>query len=69
MDAKSFAMNWEGHDAWFHDTTPFREFYEGIPPPLTKPKPACATLRAKHAGNPYEQTAIPGKNCREEAKG
>lgn len=57
------AMNWEGHDAWFHDTTPFRAFYDGIPGPKVKPRPACDEVTARHEANRYEQTAIPGVNC------
>jgi hypothetical protein len=61
--APAYAMNWEGHDAWFHDTAPFRAFYDGIPGPLVKPKPSCAQVRERHLANPYEQTALPGRNC------
>lgn len=61
------AMNWEGHDAWFHDTTPFQEFYDGIPGPKVKPLPVCDDVTARHKANVYEQTALPGVNCVETA--
>jgi hypothetical protein len=61
-------MNWEGHDAWFHDTTPFRDFYDGIPGPKVKPLPTCEAVTARHESNRYEQTAIPGVNCVEAAE-
>jgi hypothetical protein len=64
LDAKAWAMNWEGHNEWFHDTTPFRAFMEGVPPPLLKPQPSCAELAKIHARNSYEQTPLPGRNCR-----
>lgn len=56
-------MNWEGHDAWFHDTAPFRAFYDGIPGPIVKPLPSCELVSERHTVNRYEQTAIPGVNC------
>ncbi len=56
-------MNWEGHDAWFHDNTMFGAFIEGVPPPIVKPLPTCAILRKRHLENVYEQTALPGRNC------
>lgn len=65
---KAFAINWEGHDAWFYDTAPFRDFYDHVPPPKLKPLPACAARREAHARNRYEQTAIPGVNCIEPSK-
>lgn len=61
----AMAMNWEGHDEWFHDATPFQAFTEGVPPPLSKPMPLCGELAVRHAANSYEQTPLPGKNCRE----
>ena len=59
----SFAMNWEGHDEWFHDNTLFEKFIEGVPPPLLKPLPQCLDLMKRHEENVYEQTPLPGKNC------
>ncbi len=56
-------MNWEGHDDWFHDTAPFRAFYDGIPGPIVKPMPTCEQRRRQHDANRYEQTPIPGVNC------
>jgi hypothetical protein len=60
------AMNWEGHDEWFHDNSLFLEFMEGIPPPLLKPKPVCSAIRQRHIENVYEQTALPSLNCVED---
>ena len=65
FSSRAEAVNWEGKESWFHDTLPFEAFYEGIPGPLVKPMPSCDDRRQKHALNPYEQTAIPGKNCHE----
>jgi hypothetical protein len=56
-------MNWEGHDEWFHDTTLFEKFIEGVPPALVKPMPQCAVVQLRHQLNVYEQTPLPGKNC------
>lgn len=60
---KACAINWEGHDSWFYDTAPFRDFYDHVPSPKVKPLPACDARRALHEQNRYEQTAIPGVNC------
>lgn len=57
------ALNWEGHDKFFHEAQPIEEITEGVPPPLTKPLPDCAELRRKHEANSYEQVALPGMNC------
>jgi len=59
------ALNWEGHDKFFHEAQPIEELTEGVPPPLTKPQPSCAELRQKHEANSYEQVALPGMNCTE----
>lgn len=59
-------MNWEGHDEWFHDTSRFSEFLEGVPPAIVKPRPKCAELAEKHKANSYEQVPLPGENCIEE---
>jgi hypothetical protein len=61
-------MNWEGHDAWFHDTTLFGEFIEGVPPAIVKPLPTCEFVKQRHTENVYEQTPLPGKNCVEVIK-
>jgi hypothetical protein len=61
--ASSGAVNWEGHDEWFHDNTLFDAFMEGVPSAIKKPKPSCAFMRERHAANTYEQTPLPGKNC------
>ena len=63
----ALALNWEGHDDWFHDTAPFREFYDGIPAPKTKPMPACSARQAAYDKNRYEQIPLPGVNCRPDA--
>jgi hypothetical protein len=62
-----FAMNWEGHDEWFHDNSLFQKFMEGVPPPILKPTPLCSVLKKQHAENVYEQTPLPGLNCVEDA--
>jgi hypothetical protein len=59
------AINWAGHDAWFHDTAPFQHFIEGVPPPLTRPLPSCEELRKRRKTNIYEQLPLPGQNCKE----
>jgi hypothetical protein len=59
------ALNWEGHDGFFHEALPIEEVTEGVPPPITKPLPSCAELRRKHQANSYEQVALPGMNCAE----
>lgn len=60
----AFAINWEGHDEWFHDTTPFRAFYDGIPAPKVKPLPDCTARQAQYEKNRYEQIPLPGRNCK-----
>jgi hypothetical protein len=60
---KAAAVNWEGHDSWFYDTAPFRDFYDHVPAPKVKPKPSCESRRAAHERNRYEQSPIPGVNC------
>jgi hypothetical protein len=62
-------MNWEGHSDWFHDTTLFQDFIEGVPPPIVKPMPGCKVLTQRHAANVYEQTPLPGLNCVAEKPG
>jgi hypothetical protein len=57
------AINWEGHQDWFHDSTPFEAFTEGVPPPIAKPKPTCAERARIRAVNVYEQVPVPGVNC------
>jgi hypothetical protein len=59
------ALNWEGHDRFFHEAQPIEEITEGVPPPIVKPLPPCAELRGKHETNSYEQVALPGLNCTE----
>jgi hypothetical protein len=59
------ALNWEGHDRFFHEAQPIDEMTEGVPPPRLKPLPLCAEIRLKHAANSYEQVALPGINCSE----
>jgi hypothetical protein len=59
------AINWEGHDAWFHDNTLFQEFIEGVPPPITKPLPTCDELRKRQQQNSYEQVPLSGRNCKD----
>ncbi len=58
------AVNWEGHQDWFHDAAPFSAFTEGVPPPLVTKTPTCAERAAQHAANTYEQVPVPGVNCR-----
>jgi hypothetical protein len=59
----SFAMNWEGHDEWPDMPVIVDKLKKGIAPPIKAQLPSCAERRAKHAVNPYEQTAIVGENC------
>jgi hypothetical protein len=61
--APVLAMNWEGHEEWFHDNSLFQKFMEGVPPPIIKPIPLCRDVKKRHAENVYEQTPLPGKNC------
>jgi hypothetical protein len=67
QDQPSLAMNWEGHDEWPDMPKMFEILREGVAPPLKQKLPRCAERRAKHAHNPYEQTAIAGENCIERA--
>jgi hypothetical protein len=60
-----FALNWEGHDRFFHEAQPIEELTEGVPSPRTKPLPDCTEMRRKHQANSYEQVALPGMNCAE----
>jgi hypothetical protein len=62
------AVNWEGHENFFHEAEPLPQLTEGVPPPKVKPKPLCADRRKHATQNPYEQEAIPGVNCVEGAK-
>lgn len=61
----ALALNWEGHDNFFHEAQPLEELTEGVPSPKVKPLPICTDLRQKHAVNSYEQVALPGINCTE----
>jgi hypothetical protein len=62
--APALALNWEGHDEWFHDMALIDAFTRDLPPPIAKPMPSCASRQAMARGNPYEQIPVPGLNCR-----
>jgi hypothetical protein len=62
--APALALNWEGHDEWFHDMALIEAFTQDLPPPIAKPMPSCASREALARGNPYEQIPVPGLNCR-----
>jgi hypothetical protein len=57
------ALNWEGHEDFFHEKIPIPELVEGIERPAPKPLPTCDLRKAKTQANPYEQQPLPGKNC------
>lgn len=58
------AMNWEGHDGWPYEPDLFQPHIEATQRPAMSPPPTCAEREAMNAGNPYEQIAIAGKNCK-----
>jgi hypothetical protein len=64
---KSWSINWEGHDDWFHDASPFEAFTKDVPPPIQKPWPTCAEREKERQNNIYNQVPIPGVNCHEKA--
>jgi hypothetical protein len=66
---KAQALNWEGHDDWFLDASPFEAFTNQMPAPLIKPMPMCSERRKLRDKNLYEQEAIPGQNCIEKSRG
>jgi hypothetical protein len=60
-DAK--AVNWEGHENFFHEAVPITELTEGVAAPLLKPMPTCEAMAERHKANTYEQVPIEGENC------
>jgi hypothetical protein len=59
----AWAVNWEGHDDWFLNDAPFKEFTDTMPAPMKKVLPPCADMQAAHDANSYEQVPIAGVNC------
>lgn len=59
----AYAVNWEGHDEWFHDDMFIRRFTDSMPAPKVHPFPSCEARAAAHAANIYEQVPVPGLNC------
>ncbi|MEZ5923686.1 MAG: hypothetical protein R3D57_04810 [Hyphomicrobiaceae bacterium] len=57
------ALNWEGHDEWFHDVTPFRSFTDLVPKAPPGRLPTCEERAKRAAENAYEQVPLPGTNC------
>ncbi|MFO1035019.1 MAG: hypothetical protein U1E15_13455 [Hyphomicrobiales bacterium] len=62
--APARALNWEGHDGFFHEALPVPDFTDGVAPPKVKPLPLCEELEKAHATNSYAQIPLPGVNCR-----
>ncbi|MEZ5776066.1 MAG: hypothetical protein R3D33_15580 [Hyphomicrobiaceae bacterium] len=63
LAAPALAINWEGHDEWFHDAAPFKSLTDLVAPLPPKRLPPCEERRKAAAANPYEQIALPGVNC------
>ncbi len=57
------ALNWEGHETWFHEAAPIPELTDGIPTPRPQLLPSCESRAAATAKNSAEQVPIPGRNC------
>lgn len=62
----ALAVNWEGHENFFHEAVPLEEFTDSVPQPLLQPLPTCEERQKKHDENPFEQVPLPGQNCREQ---
>jgi hypothetical protein len=67
MTPAARAINWEGHDDFFHEAVPLPRLTTGIETP--KPKlPPCSAREVAARDNPYEQQPLPGSNCIEDRK-
>lgn len=63
IPAQSWGMNWEGHDDWLEHQNHAQKLRSILPKPRTSDLQSCDDRRARAADNPYEQRALPGKNC------
>jgi hypothetical protein len=63
FSSASHAINWEGHETFFHEAVPLPELTEGVPPAKPDAMPTCEVRRRAAEKNPYEQEAIAGVNC------